>query len=110
MKFYIIYIIAAFFSIQTSVLDAVKPHTAEIKGVVQQKKLYTCIVHTDVVTDKPGKCPKCGRTLIEKKTKHVGNKNKTDSITNYQKMMKETTDVSNDRIMIDTALKSPKKY
>ncbi len=28
---------------------------------------YTCPMHTDVVQDKPGNCPKCGMKLVEKK-------------------------------------------
>jgi hypothetical protein len=28
---------------------------------------YTCSMHPDVVQDKPGKCPKCGMDLVEKK-------------------------------------------
>ena len=30
-------------------------------------KKYTCPEHPDVVMDKPGKCPKCGMALVEKK-------------------------------------------
>jgi hypothetical protein len=31
------------------------------------KVQYTCPMHAEVVTDKPGDCPKCGMTLVEKK-------------------------------------------
>ena len=30
---------------------------------------YTCSMHPEVVSDKPGKCPKCGMDLTEVKTK-----------------------------------------
>ena len=30
-------------------------------------KTYTCPMHPEVKSDKPGKCPKCGMELIEKK-------------------------------------------
>lgn len=32
------------------------------------KEVYTCTMHTEVVSDKPGKCPKCGMTLVKKAT------------------------------------------
>jgi hypothetical protein len=28
--------------------------------------VYTCPMHPEVVSDKPGKCPKCGMTLVAK--------------------------------------------
>jgi hypothetical protein len=31
-------------------------------------KTYTCPMHPDVVSDKPGKCPKCGMQLQLKST------------------------------------------
>ena len=30
--------------------------------------VYTCPMHPEVLSDKPGKCPKCGMSLKEKKT------------------------------------------
>lgn len=30
-------------------------------------KTYSCPMHTEVTADKPGKCPKCGMNLVEKK-------------------------------------------
>jgi hypothetical protein len=33
---------------------------------------YTCKMHPEVVMDKPGKCPKCGMALVEKKDMKKG--------------------------------------
>ena len=33
----------------------------------QQKVTYTCSMHPDIISDKPGACPKCGMELIIKK-------------------------------------------
>ena len=30
-------------------------------------QMYTCTMDPDVVSDKPGKCPKCGMALVPKK-------------------------------------------
>jgi len=35
-------------------------------------KQYTCPEHPDVVMNKPGKCPKCGMALVEKKDMKKG--------------------------------------
>jgi hypothetical protein len=31
--------------------------------------VYTCTMHPEVISDKPGKCPKCGMELVQKKIK-----------------------------------------
>lgn len=33
----------------------------------KEKTVYTCPMHSDVKSDKPGKCPKCGMNLEKKK-------------------------------------------
>jgi len=47
----------------TSVSD-----TTKTKKVKPAKVLYTCPMDADVLSDKPGKCPKCGMTLMKKDT------------------------------------------
>lgn len=36
------------------------------KKTVSEKVVYTCPMHPEVLTDKPGKCPKCGMNLVKK--------------------------------------------
>jgi len=54
---------------------------------------YTCPMHPEVIKDKPGKCPKCGMKLVEKKVTPAGNmKSIPDSKMNHNqdKMTKDT--------------------
>jgi hypothetical protein len=44
-----------------------KPKTPDSKSDSTAKYVYTCPMHPEVITDKPGKCPKCGMTLVKKK-------------------------------------------
>ncbi|MDQ0781880.1 multicopper oxidase domain-containing protein [Chryseobacterium sp. W4I1] len=42
------------------------------KFVAQPASVYTCTMHPEVLSDKPGKCPKCGMELVEKENqKHT---------------------------------------
>jgi multidrug efflux pump subunit AcrA (membrane-fusion protein) len=45
---------------------------APAKGAAETAKpakvVYTCPMHPEVTSDKPGKCPKCGMDLVPKKT------------------------------------------
>jgi hypothetical protein len=42
--------------------------TTKTKKATTAKVIYTCPMHTDVVSLKPGKCPKpnCGMTMVKK--------------------------------------------
>jgi hypothetical protein len=44
-----------------------KSITEKKTGKMDMAKTYTCPMHHEVVSDKPGKCPKCGMELVEKK-------------------------------------------
>jgi hypothetical protein len=42
-------------------------------ATTQAATLYTCTMHPEVISDKPGKCPKCGMKLVVKKNaEHPG--------------------------------------
>ncbi len=40
--------------------------TTQTKKVKPAKVQYTCTMHPEVLSDKPGKCPKCGMALVKK--------------------------------------------
>ena len=41
--------------------------TTKTKKVKPASKVqYTCTMHPEVLSDKPGKCPKCGMALVKK--------------------------------------------
>lgn len=44
--------------------NASKSNASEQKEGV--KIVYTCEMHPEVISDKPGKCPKCGMELVKK--------------------------------------------
>lgn len=41
---------------------------SQSKSQFQSQTTYTCPMHPEVISDKPGKCPKCGMELVEKET------------------------------------------
>ncbi|MEY2497668.1 MAG: hypothetical protein QOD12_1224 [Verrucomicrobiota bacterium] len=46
-------------------LDAQEPKPSASVAAAK----YTCVMHPEVITDKPGKCPKCGMELVPIKSK-----------------------------------------
>jgi rubrerythrin len=50
--------------------DEMKATSDQMKKAGQSKTempIYTCRMHSQIRSDKPGKCPICGMTLVEKK-------------------------------------------
>jgi len=63
------------------------------KVVKQQAKQYTCPMHSEVIKDMPGNCPKCNGLLIEKKDVPTGVKQAKKDSTIIKKA-KKTTDTT----------------
>ena len=69
MKKVMLMAIAILFSAATvfaSHSTTVVSDTTKTKKVKPAKVQYTCTMHPEVLSDKPGKCPKCGMTLVKK--------------------------------------------
>lgn len=48
---------------EASAKNQVKP--SDFRQQIQTASIYTCPMHPEVISDKPGKCPKCGMDLVE---------------------------------------------
>lgn len=60
--------------------DHQKPEDKSPPSQQQVKETYTCPMHPDVISDKPGKCPKCGMTLEKKKVSALGQQEKMSAM------------------------------
>ncbi len=60
--------------------STIQTDTSGMPQKMVSDEMYTCAMHNEVMSDKPGKCPKCEMTLVKQKM--------TD---NQMKMMKEGT-------------------
>ena len=41
--------------------------TSGMRQMMVSDEMYTCKMHNEVMSNKPGKCPKCGMTLVKQK-------------------------------------------
>jgi transcription initiation factor IIE alpha subunit len=61
-------------------MDTTKMAMDTIKTAMASTVKYTCRMHPEVISDKPGKCPKCGMELVEVKSTEMKSMSmKTDS-------------------------------
>ena len=68
-NFILSFILAIIVSPMFAQTDSVK-----IKTVSTDSISYTCPMHPEVISNKPGKCPKCGMDLVQKKSSSSENK------------------------------------
>lgn len=78
----------------TSFFNQVNAQTTTTKKNAEEQqvtKKYTCTMHPEVVMDKPGKCPKCVMTLVEKTNIKESGMHKMHNMQNMQdsSMMKK---------------------
>ena len=82
----------------TSYSNQINAQTTTKKTTTEQQatKKYTCKMHPEVVTNKPGKCPKCGMTLVEKTDMKSGGMHNMHNMHN----MKDSTMMKHDSTKI----------
>jgi hypothetical protein len=82
-------LLTIFSAAQTHIHEHSKMHMSSDTSLVKDttraivKTKYTCPMHSEVILDKPGKCPKCGMTLVKVKS--------SSTIKKSHKMEKDTT-------------------
>jgi len=60
-------VLLLFFAVSTVMFFNACSGSSTQKTEQTAKVEYTCPMHPEVIQDKPGKCPKCGMELVEKK-------------------------------------------
>lgn len=62
----LIIVLSVFLAAHAISFAQTKTETSKKEAV--NKTIYTCSMHPEVVSDKEGKCPKCGMKLVKKMT------------------------------------------
>ncbi|HZK94313.1 MAG TPA: heavy metal-binding domain-containing protein [Prolixibacteraceae bacterium] len=83
--------------------------TPQKKTAAVQTVKYTCPMHTQIIKDKPGKCPICGMKLVVKKelsndTMQQMNDSMMMMKNDHMKMMHDSTSMKKGAMMHDTNL------
>ena len=62
-----LFLFIIFFSCYT--IAGAQSHESDISSYsLARQDVYTCPMHPEVISNKPGKCPKCGMSLVKKKS------------------------------------------
>lgn len=64
-------LIALFAVLSATIFNACSnstPKSSVTESSVAEKTIYTCTMHPEIRSDKPGKCPKCGMELVVMET------------------------------------------
>jgi hypothetical protein len=56
------------------------PADSKVEVKSTEKVEYTCTMHPEVRSDKPGDCPKCGMALVKMETADTTNNYKADTM------------------------------
>ena len=67
----LILITACLAGIELTAVVAVAQDAANHPAPVQTRQKYTCLMHPEVISDKPGDCPKCGMPLVPAEPKKI---------------------------------------
>ena len=102
------FVVTIFFTFSVNQANSQTPSSNPVK---QDTVKYTCPMHPEVIKNEPGKCPKCGMTLVIKKDKKKSEM-KCDSIMMKQcqiKMKHDSTSMKKRKMMQDTMSMKHKK-
>jgi hypothetical protein len=88
--------LTAFAAAQSQIDKHTKMHKSADTTRTSVKAYYTCSMHPEVISDKPGKCPKCKMKLVEVKpaatVKKPHKMQKDTTLSHPDKMHKQTVE------------------